>query len=224
MLVLLSNEFPNPFWMISKQIVLSLLLLAVLTAMSIMQQPLYVIAENEKSEGAKDNGNGNNDSDEEEQEEEATEEESTETETETEAAADNDPTPGVGNNDNELGQDNPQPDRVGSHDDQTSGEGANNGGTVTDPTLCDITTVEGCSTTVDSNCFGKVISERAQDHKENPEEGTLGSHSRDPVPELEGNETPRQGIGNQNQGHPAAHGAFNSQFEDEDEQNVIDNC
>jgi hypothetical protein len=42
--------------------------------------------------------------------------------------------------------------------------------------------------------------------------GTLGEHSSDPVPELEGNETPRQGIGNQDQGHPSAHGAFNSQF------------
>ena len=128
-----------------------------------------------------------------------------------------------GNDDNVPG-DNPQPDRVGSHDQQTSPEGSAGGGTVTDPTLCDITDNPDCSTTVDTNCFGKVISERAQDHKENPEEGTLGSHSRDPVPELPGNETPRQGIGNQNQGHPAAHGAFNSQFEEEDEQNVIDNC
>ena len=140
------------------------------------------------------------------------------------AAAATDPTPGVGNNDNPLGQDNPQPDRVGSHDTQTSPEGAGGDGTVTDTTLCTITTNPDCSTTVDTNCFGKVISERAQDHKEDPDEGTLGSHSRDPVPELEGNETPRQGIGNQDQGHPAAHGAFNSQFEDEDEQNVIDNC
>lgn len=139
------------------------------------------------------------------------------------SAADNDPTPGIGNNDNPLGQDNPQPDRVGNEP-QTSPEGGGGGGTVTDPTLCDITTVEGCSTTVDTNCFGKVISERAQDHKEDPEEGTLGSHSRDPVPEIIGNETPRQGIGNQAQGHPAAHGAFNSQFEDEDEVNVIENC
>ena len=138
-------------------------------------------------------------------------------------AAATDPTPGVGNNDNPLGQDNPQPGRVGSHDEQTSPE-SNPGSTATDDTLCEITTVEGCSTEVDKDCFGKVISERAQDHKEDPEEGTLGSHSRDPVPELPGNETPRQGIGNQDQGHPAAHGAFNSQFEDEDEQNVIDNC
>ncbi len=168
---------------------------------------------------AQDDNNGKNeDKDNSDESDTTTTDEET---TDTEAATD--PTPGVGNNDNPRGQDNPQPDRVGSHDEQTSPE-SNPGSTVTDDTLCDVTTVEGCSTEVDKNCFGKVISERAQDHKEDPEEGTLGSHSRDPVPELEGNETPRQGIGNQDQGHPAAHGAFNSQFEDEDEQNVIDNC
>jgi hypothetical protein len=43
-------------------------------------------------------------------------------------------------------------------------------------------------------------------------------------PDNPGNETPRQGIGNQNQGHPAAHGAFNSQFEEEDAENVAENC
>ncbi len=31
---------------------------------------------------------------------------------------------------------------------------------------------------------------------------TLGSHSRDPVPGDDDNETPRQGIGNQDQGTP----------------------
>jgi hypothetical protein len=119
-----------------------------------------------------------------------------------------------------------QPDRVGIHDNaqQTSGEGANKGGTVTDPTLCDNTDNPDCKTTVKADCFGKVIQHRAQEHKDNPDEGTLGSHTRDPVPELPGNETPRQGIGNQDQGHPAAHGAFNSQFDEDDEQNVVENC
>jgi hypothetical protein len=119
-----------------------------------------------------------------------------------------------------------QPDRVGIHDNaqQTSGEGANKGGTVTDPTLCDNTDNSDCKTTVKADCFGKVIQHRAQEHKDNPDEGTLGSHTRDPVPELPGNETPRQGIGNQDQGHPAAHGAFNSQFDEDDEQNVVENC
>ena len=33
-----------------------------------------------------------------------------------------------------------------------------------------------------------------------------------------------QGIGNQDQGHPAAHGAFNSQFQEDDAENVAENC
>jgi hypothetical protein len=125
--------------------------------------------------------------------------------------------------------DNEQPDRVGSHDDQTSGEGANAGGTVTDPTIPgagglveeDGVTLEE----VTANCFGKVIEHEAQEHKD-PESGedTLGEHSSDPVPEIPGNETPRQGIGNQDQGHPAAHGAFNSNFDDDDAENVNENC
>jgi hypothetical protein len=131
----------------------------------------------------------------------------------------------------EVAKDNPgngdtQPGRVGSHDDykQTSGEGANPGGTVTDPTITgDPDTVDE-GDTVSADCFGKVISHEAQEHKENPDEGTLGEHSSDPVPEVEGNETPRQGIGNQDQGHPSAHGAFNSPFEDEDAENVEENC
>ena len=131
----------------------------------------------------------------------------------------------------EVAKDNPgngdtQPGRVGSHDNdrQTSGEGASAGGTVTDPTITgDPDTVDE-GDTVSADCFGKVISHEAQEHKENPDEGTLGEHSSDPVPELEGNETPRQGIGNQDQGHPSAHGAFNSQFEEEDAENVEENC
>ena len=131
----------------------------------------------------------------------------------------------------EVAKDNPgngdtQPGRVGSHDNdrQTSGEGASAGGTVTDPTITgDPNTVDE-GDTVNADCFGKVISHEAQEHKENPDEGTLGEHSSDPVPELEGNETPRQGIGNQDQGHPSAHGAFNSQFEEEDAENVEENC
>lgn len=115
-----------------------------------------------------------------------------------------------------------QPGRVGIHDNaqQTSPEGANPGGTVTDPTLAQFFP-DG---TVKANCFGVVISDRAQEHKENPDEGTLGSHASDPVPEIPGHETPRQGIGNQDQGTPAAHGAFNSQFDPDDLANAQANC
>lgn len=118
-----------------------------------------------------------------------------------------------------------QPSRVGVHDNyqQTSGEGAQDG-TVTDPSITgDPNTVDSADT-VNADCFGKVISFRAQEHKENPDEGTLGSHASDPVPELPGSETPRQGIGNQDQGHPAAHGAFNSQFDPDDAENAEENC
>jgi len=124
----------------------------------------------------------------------------------------------TGNNVNAQSQDtgNAQPSRVGSHDEQTSPNGANAGGTVTDPTITGDPNVVDPGDTVNANCFGQVIQHRAQEHKENPDEGTLGSHARDPVPELPGNETPRQGIGNQDQGHPAAHGAFNAQFDEDD--------
>jgi len=123
------------------------------------------------------------------------------------------------------GPDNTQPGRVGSHDDasQTSPT-SNPGNTVSDPTITGDPTVYDPGDTITKNCFGKVIQHRAQEHKENPDEGTLGSHASDPVPELPGNETPRQGIGNQDQGHPAAHGAFNSQFDPDDAENVSENC
>jgi hypothetical protein len=118
-----------------------------------------------------------------------------------------------------------QPSRVGNHDNaaQTSGEGAQ-GGTVTDPTISGDPTVYDPADTVNADCFGKVIQHQAQEHKDDPDEGTLGSHASDPVPEISGNETPRQGIGNQDQGHPAAHGAFNSQFQTDDAENVAENC
>jgi FlaG/FlaF family flagellin (archaellin) len=169
----------------------------------------------------------------------ATDTEQTTTESETDTDTDTDTeeetqaeeqTASVSSSQDEVANENPgngdtQPGRVGSHDDykQTSGEGANAGGTVTDPTITgDPDTVDE-SDTVSADCFGKVISHEAQEHKET-DEGTLGEHSSDPVPELEGNETPRQGIGNQDQGHPSAHGAFNSQFEEEDAENVEENC
>jgi hypothetical protein len=163
-------------------------------------------------------------------EEQTTTESETDTETEGETQAE-EQTASVSSSQDEvangnLGNGDTQPGRVGSHDDykQTSGEGANAGGTVTDPTITgDPDTVDD-GDAVSADCFGKVISHEAQEHKENPDEGTLGEHSSDPVPELEGNETPRQGIGNQDQGHPAAHGAFNSQFEEEDAEKVEENC
>jgi hypothetical protein len=96
-----------------------------------------------------------------------------------------------------------QPSRVGIYVNakQTSGEGAK-GGTVTDPTITEDPPSIDSGHSVKADCFGNVISFRAQEHKENPNEGTLGSHASDPVPEIAGHETLRQGIGNQDQGHP----------------------
>jgi hypothetical protein len=225
--------------MLTLTMLLAIAVLAMIASqMSSSQQQIVFSAKGGNSEDAQDNGNGNNDDSNDETETEETDDTAETTDdtddtveaTTATTAAGNDPTPGVGNNDNPLGQDNPQPGRVGNADDgrQTSGEGANAGGTVTDPTLCSTASGENnpdCSTTVTANCFGKVIQHEAQEHKEpGSDEGTLGEHSRDPVPEIEGNETPRQGIGNQDQGHPAAHGAFNSQFDEDDEENVNENC
>lgn len=118
-----------------------------------------------------------------------------------------------------------QSDRVGIHDKsvQTSGEAANSGKD-TDPTITGDPIVVDSSDTVKADCYGQVISFRAQEHKENPYEGTLGSQASDPVSEIPGHETPRQGIDNQDQGHPAAHGAFNSQLQTDDAENVAKNC
>ena len=63
---------------------------------------------------------------------------------------------------------------------------------------------------------------KAQEHKDDPSEGTLGDHVSDPVPGTD--TTPRQGIGNQDQGTPAAHGAFNAQFDPDDAANEAANC
>jgi hypothetical protein len=51
--------------------------------------------------------------------------------------------------------------------------------------------------------------------KETQLQRDLGSHASDPVPELSGDETPREGIGNQYQGNTEVHRAFNSQFQAE---------
>jgi hypothetical protein len=50
----------------------------------------------------------------------------------------------------------------------------------------------------DANCWGKVTSELAEG------EG-IGEHSSDPVGGDEDNETPREGVGNQAEGHPSDH-------------------
>jgi hypothetical protein len=91
---------------------------------------------------------------------------------------------------------NEQPDRVGN-----DGNGANNndadrdgpGGADNDETDDD----EG-----EANCWGKVTSSLTQNDDDQP---GIGEHTSDPFPGDDDNETPREGVGNQNEGHPSDH-------------------
>jgi hypothetical protein len=96
----------------------------------------------------------------------------------------------------------PQKDRVGNDDpddedadrDGPGGEGGSAGdpgqGNTGDPSD------EG-----EANCWGKVSS--ALGHQQNERPGP--AHSSDPVPGDDDNETPREGVGNQVEGHPSDH-------------------
>lgn len=115
----------------------------------------------------------------------------------------NDGVGGMGNCDS--GDDcEPQPDRVGNDDDTDTdadrdGPGGE-GGSCDSDGVCD----PGQGNTGDpsdegeSNCWGKVSSAlgQTQDHP---------AHASDPVPGNEDNETPREGVGNQQEGHPSDH-------------------
>jgi hypothetical protein len=52
----------------------------------------------------------------------------------------------------------------------------------------------------DPNCFGEINSGLAQ------AAGGVGEHASDPVPSNPGRETPRLGVGNQEEGTPGEHG------------------
>ena len=109
-----------------------------------------------------------------------------------------------------------QPDRVGNDDDTDTdadrdGPGGA-GGSTGDPGQGD--TGDG-SDDGEQNCWGKVTSGLA--HKDDGKPG-IGEHSSDPVPNNEDNETPREGVGNQQEGHPSDHadtvGGFSGSNED----------
>ena len=55
----------------------------------------------------------------------------------------------------------------------------------------------------DSNCWGKVTSDFTTT-KDGDGGGDM-SHASDPVPGDSDSETPREGVGNQNEGHPSDH-------------------
>lgn len=94
---------------------------------------------------------------------------------------------------------NPQPDRVGN-DDPDDGDADRDGpggagGEAGEPG-------QGDSDEGEANCWGKVTSSLTQNDDDQP---GIGEHSSDPVPGDEDNETPREGVGNQREGHPSDH-------------------
>lgn len=95
---------------------------------------------------------------------------------------------------------NPQPDRVGN-DDPDDGDAdrdgpGGEGGSAGDPGQGEDDGRE------DANCWGKVTSSLTQNEDDQP---GIGEHSSDPVPGDDDNETPREGVGNQREGHPSDH-------------------
>ena len=95
---------------------------------------------------------------------------------------------------------NDQPDRVGNDNDDDESPDADRDG----PGGDDGAGQETDDDSGDSNCWGQVSKGLAQ--KDDGKAG-LGEHSSDPVqsPGDTDNETPREGVGNQNEGHPSDH-------------------
>jgi hypothetical protein len=104
---------------------------------------------------------------------------------------------GMGGDPPGKGQNNPQPDRVGNEDEKDrdgpggeSAEGDDEG---------------------EANCWGKVTS----DGTRTLEPGEFGQHAANPTGD-DDNDTPREGVGNQDEDHPSDHadsvgGAFSDE-------------
>jgi hypothetical protein len=90
---------------------------------------------------------------------------------------------------------NPQPDRVGNDDDPS--EDADRDGPGGDDESPDEEEDDG-----EANCWGKVTSSLTKNDDGKP---GIGEHSSDPVGGDDDNETPREGVGNQREGHPSDH-------------------
>ena len=90
---------------------------------------------------------------------------------------------------------NPQPDRVGNDGsgDSTDADRDGPGGDDGDPNDDD---------TGEANCWGKVTSSLTKNDDGQP---GIGEHTSDPRPGDDDNETPREGVGNQHEGHPSDH-------------------
>ena len=93
----------------------------------------------------------------------------------------------------------PQKDRVGADNDDPDnpGEDADRDGPGGSDESPETEEDEG-----EANCWGKVTSSLTQNDDDQP---GIGEHSSDPVPNDGDNETPREGVGNQREGHPSDH-------------------
>ena len=121
---------------------------------------------------------------------------------------------GMGGDPPGQGTDNPQPDRVGN--DEEDDEDADRDG----PGGEDGTPEEEDEGEV--NCWGKVTSDAVSENDDDGIGGrAFGEHTSNPVndpeEEEEDNETPREGVGNQEEGHPSDHAdRVGGAFSDED--------
>ena len=107
---------------------------------------------------------------------------------------------GMGNCRNEPVGCTPQKDRVGADNDDpdNDSEDADRDG----PGGDDGVGQETDNDEGEANCWGKVTSSLTQNVDDQP---GIGEHSSDPVPNDGDNETPREGVGNQREGHPSDH-------------------
>jgi hypothetical protein len=138
---------------------------------------------------------------------------------------------GMGGDPPGQGTDNPQPDRVGNADDDNDEDGdvddddkdRDGPGGEGDENLAEGDD-EG-----EANCWGKVTSDAVttssdDDDQDGEDDGiggrAFGEHTSNPVNDPEGeeedNETPREGVGNQDEDHPSDHadrvgGAFSDE-------------
>ena len=105
-------------------------------------------------------------------------------------------TTGMGGGDPGSGTDNPQPDRVGADDPEVERDGADDEG--------------------ESNCWGKVTSDGVSENDGDGIGGrAFGQHASNPTGDPD-NDTPREGVGNQDEDHPSDHadsvgGAFSNE-------------
>ena len=84
---------------------------------------------------------------------------------------------------------NPQPDRVGNDHDENNE-----------------VTRDGPDEQEDANCWGKVTSDFTSQRDGDGGGGQVfGQHASDPVGGDSDNETPREGVGNQDEDHPSDH-------------------